>query len=319
MAENSAIEWTHHTHNPWVGCTKVSPGCKHCYAERDMDKRRGFARWGDHGTRVVTSDANWRKPLAWDRKAREAGERHRVFCASLADVFEDREDLIGPRERLFDLISDTPHLDWLLLTKRPENLEAMLPWTSAHAGEYRERYWPHVWLGTSVEDQQRADERIPAMLKIPAAVRFLSMEPLLGPVDLTRLTYRGDRLNPLDTTNDQAAPHIDWIICGGESGPNARPMHPAWARSIRDQCQAAGVPFFFKQVGEWEAVSRPTDADECVRAFNTYPHGRWLDADGSASHRSWDTVRVVRVGKKAAGRMLDGRTWDEFPRSGVAR
>ena len=292
--ENSKIEWTQHTFSPWRGCTKVSPGCQHCYAETMSHRNPSvLGEWGPSGKRVVAAESYWRKPLAWDRKAKKAGERHRVFCASLADVFEDREELEVPRERLFDLIYDTPNLDWLLLTKRAENLERMLPWTSAHAGEYRDRFWPNVWLGTSVEDQQRADERIPNLLQIPAAVRFLSMEPLLGPVDLSRLTYRGERLNPLDTANDQSAPHIDWIICGGESGPNARPIHPAWARSIRDQCQAAGVPFFFKQWGEW------------------------VEWDGSQSPSpSWrmpDTPPMVRVGKKAAGRLLDGRTWDEFP------
>lgn len=312
MAENSAIEWTTHTFNPWVGCSKISPGCKHCYAERDMDHRLGFAKWGNDGTRVVTSDANWRKPLAWDRKAREAGERHRVFCASLADVFEDREELIEPRERLFDLISDTPHLDWLLLTKRPENLEAMLPWTSAHAGEYRERFWPNVWIGTSVEDQQRADERIPELLKIPAVVRFLSMEPLLGPVDLTNLDHGDDRLDALRAEacakgtgcliDDEFDRGIDWVIVGGESGPGARPMHPQWARSIRDQCQAAGVPYLFKQWGEWG----PSPDAGLPETLSTY---------GPSHHHYFDDPphKVWKFGKKAAGRVLDGRTWDEFP------
>ena len=155
MGANSKIEWTHHTFNPWTGCQKVSAGCTNCYAE-SWAKRSGVVKWGANGTRRKTSKSNWQQPIKWNREAQEAGERRRVFCASLADVFEDRDDLVLWRHDLFDLIEETPHLDWLLLTKRPE--DAWLYLTGMYAGDAP---LPNVWLGTSVEDQQRAEERIP--------------------------------------------------------------------------------------------------------------------------------------------------------------
>lgn len=271
--ENSNIEWTDHTFNPWMGCAKVSDGCKNCYAETLMDKRYGKVKWGPQGQRVRTSAANWKKPLKWNREAAAAGKRARVFCASLADVFEDKPDqpeMDEWREDLFDLIELTPNLDWLLLTKRPENVMKMLPreWQpySDWGGMVR-----NVWIGTSVENQEQADTRIPALLTIPAAVRFLSMEPLLGKVELSMIDgvfYDGGMPFPWQRLEE---PGINWVIVGGESGPNARPMHPDWARKIQVECQLAGVPFLFKQ---------------------------------------W--------GKHAAGRLLDGRTWDEFPKQEVS-
>lgn len=282
MAENSKIEWCDHTFNPWIGCTKVSEGCQHCYAEQMMDKRYGKVKWGPQGTRVRTSLANWKKPLKWNREAAKAGKRARVFCASLADVFEihPSQDLDEWRHDLFMLIQQTPHLDWLLLTKRPENV---MP--------YLRHGWgtdlpDNVWLGTSVENQQAAFKRIPELLKVPAAVRFLSMEPLLGQVHLdlmdgvffdSGMPFDWQRLDP---------PGIHWVIVGGESGPNARSIHPDWVRDIREQCVGAGVPFFFKQWGQW--VHDPED---------------WNAAAGL----------MRRVGKKAAGRLLDGVEWNQFP------
>lgn len=231
MAENSNISWTTHTFNPVRGCTKVSDGCKNCYAET-MSKRnpKVLGIWGDKGTRVVASEDMWRKPVAWDREAQNVGERHRVFCASLADVCEDRPEWNAPRIRLKNLIRETPHLDWLLLTKRPENYLRLF-WGPEQG------VWPsNVWAGTSVENQEAADKRIPHLLKCPAAIRFLSCEPLLGPIDLvdkTR-TYR-------------PAIEVDWVIVGGESGPGARPCNVAWIRDIVGQCKAAGVATFVKQ------------------------------------------------------------------------
>lgn len=300
MGENSEISWTHHTFNPWMGCSKVSEGCAHCYAETLMDTRYGKVQWGPNGTRVRTSESNWRKPLAWDRAAKKAGERHRVFCSSLADVFEDwqgpivgsgfdDEELAIDDERtrlmtmddvrrdLFDLIDSTPNLDWLLLTKRPENIERMVLDTCRGGG-----WWArskNIWFGTSVEDQKRADERIPELLKIPAAVRFLSMEPLLGPVDLTSIQTKShwafkaepSKLNALrgytysrrerlvlngiveerGETNfvDTECESVSWVIVGGESGQGARPCNLQWIRTLLIQCQAAGVPCFVKQLG----------------------------------------------------------------------
>jgi len=275
MAEGTKIEWAHNTFNPWMGCTKVSPACANCYAERDMDHRYGKVQWGPDGTRKLTSDANWRKPLAWNRRAEKTGVRERVFCASLADVFEDWQ---GPmrdhhgatlycgdednemtmedvRYRLFRLIDDTPHLDWLLLTKRPENIRDM--WPGGHRS--------NVWLGASIENQKYADERVPflAMMKWHGLVdtTFVSAEPVVGPIDIH---------------NALKANAVDWVITGGESGPNARPADPAWFRGLQEQCVRYSVPFLFKQWGEFDE-------------------------------------RQVRVGKKSAGRLLDDLEWNQFP------
>lgn len=217
MAENTKIEWCDATFNPWVGCQKVSPGCDHCYAE-GWAKRSGQVNWGAHGIRKRTSETNWRKPLQW---AKAAIGRPRVFCASLADVFDNKAPA-GARADLFALIRSTPQLDWLLLTKRPQNIVKMLPedWGAGY---------PNVWLGTTCEDQKHYDMRWPVLAAVPAAVRFISYEPAIGPLSMV-----------------WGKP--DWIICGGESGPGARYMEPAWAETVRDQCAASGISFFMKQM-----------------------------------------------------------------------
>jgi protein gp37 len=336
MGQDSKIEWTTHTFNPWRGCTKVSPGCTNCYAEKLSHRNPGvLGIWGDKGTRVVASDATWREPWKWDRVAGNAGRRDRVFCASLADVFEDRPELVEPRARLWQTILYTPNLDWLLLTKRPEKVIPALRQVHSHQ---RERLlnddclaaWidgthppDNVWLGTSVENQTAADERIPHLLKVPATVRFLSVEPLLGPVDLRTIRVGEDSLaRPLAgrTVAEQYGfqvdgPRIDWVIVGGESGHGARPMHPDWVRSIRDQCQAAGVKFFMKQWGEW------LPDDQKIPHWESVIQGKAiarLDRAGRDLAGMWglhdeSDLIVRRVGKKAAGRMLDGRTWDQLP------
>lgn len=299
MAENSNIEWTDHTFNPWIGCQKVSPGCDHCYAEtwdaRGLQQRE--TRWGPHATRTRTGAANWRKPLAWDKAAEAAGKRARVFCASLADVFDNHASISQEwRDDLWTLIYRTPHLDWLLLTKRPQNITRFMPPAVENCG-----IWPNVWLGTTVENQTEANRRIPHLLATPAAVRFLSCEPLLGPVDLE--FFMPDFTAWLGTEAG-----IKWVICGGESGPGARPMHPDWARSLRDQCQAAGVQFHFKQWGEFRPPETQAEwsAFRDGKGFNgsLMPNGTFGDPLGNG---------LVRVGKKAAGRLLDGRTWDQMP------
>lgn len=238
MSETTTIEWTDATFNPWWGCSRVSPGCRSCYADTTA-QRWGHELWRRKGPRRMLSEANWRKPLAWNRAAEQAKRPARVFCASMADVFEIHPvaeinaEMDAARARLWGLIEQTPWLIWQVLTKRPENVAALAPWAGA---------WPeNVWLGTSVEDQRRADERIPALLDTPAAVRFLSCEPLLGPVDLTRAGW----LAP-DEFERQG---IGWVICGGESGPGARPMELGWARSLVEQCRDAAVPVFVKQLG----------------------------------------------------------------------
>ena len=234
MGENSKIEWCDATMNPWVGCTKVSPGCDNCYAEAMMDKRWGKVKWGPHGERRRTGDENWRKPLRWAKTARGAGKRPRVFCASLADVFDNQ---VPPKWRadLFELIRATPELDWLLLTKRPQNIKRMLPPVD----------WHNIWLGTTCEDQQRMRERYIALTDVKnVAKHFISYEPAIGPLEL-----------PI--------PPIDWIICGGESGPKARQMDLQWARDLRDYCAEWNIPFFFKQT----TGKKPIPPDLMVRQF----------------------------------------------------
>ena len=306
--QNSNIEWTDHTFNPWRGCTKVSPGCANCYAEKLSHRNpKVLGEWGPGKPRIKASSAMWREPVKWNAACEKRGVRERVFCASLADWLDDEVPIEWLSE-LLELIRMTPALDWLLLTKRPQNwrsrLEKVIEWNTGQTqvcgllhdwlvdwfdGDAPE----NVWIGTSVEDQARADERIPLLLDIPAKVRFLSCEPLLGPVDLSVDLMRRVRLA------DPAIPGIDWVIGGGESGPEARPMHPDWPRSLRDQCVAAGVAFFFKQWGEW---------GECPIG-----DGPDLVTDAVFKKGPGHDGMVWKIGKKAAGRLLDGREWNEMP------
>lgn len=348
MGADTKIEWCDHTFNAWIGCTKVSPGCAHCYAET-QDKFRGWTPegWGPGKPRKRTSEAYWKDPLRWEREAaqRLAGwqarrdrasadghaqlfdalsavkpPRPRVFCASLADWLDDEVPIEWLAD-LLDLIRRTPHLDWLLLTKRPQNWRSRIEAVAAHLAATRPfdaggsdhdvtqgmvHAWLHgvdpanVWAGTTVEDQTRADERIPHLLRIPARVRFLSCEPLLGPVDL-KSARAFDVPIYGDCGGYPPPPRIDWVIAGGESGPGARPMHPDWARSLRDQCAAAGVPFLFKQWGEWAPGTNFADH---------IPSGTCCDFDGTLKT---DAQRVWKVGTKAAGRLLDGVEHNAFP------
>jgi len=276
MAKNSHIEWTHHTFNPWWGCNKVSPACDNCYAEL-WAKRMGHRLWGLDSPRRFFGDAHWREPLTWNEEARLSGFRQRVFCASMADVFEAREDLNTQRDRLWRLIDNTPYLDWLLLTKRPQNTSRIAPWGSN---------WPaNVWLGTSVENQTLAEKRLPFLLKSPATVRFLSCEPLLGPVDL-RKWFRRKGFYP-----------IDWIIAGGESGGASRPMHPDWVTSLLHQCQEFDVSFHFKQWGQWVPA----------QVIGEQKKTRLVELDNERP------VEMVRMSKKHTGRTLEGTTWDGVP------
>lgn len=267
MGADSRIEWTDHTFNPWTGCQKVSPACDHCYAE-GWAKRSGLVSWGPHASRRRTSPANWRQPLKWDREAAEAGVRKRVFCASLADVFDNHGSITsGWHGDLWALIHRTPNLDWLLLTKRPQNIAKMLP-ESYGMPEWGEG-WPNVWLGTTVENQQEADRRILHLLTVPAIIHFLSCEPLLGPVDLGLGEWVSLFSGRFD---DPPTPQIDWVIAGGESGPERRPSDPDWFRSLRDQCGTAGVAFLFKQ---WGGL-RPKDGGRLLdgREWNEVPDAR---------------------------------------------
>lgn len=250
MAENSKIEWTTHTFNIAWGCVKVSDGCKFCYADT-LSNRYGHDVWGVNKPRRTFGTRHWAEPLKWNQKAKDAGERHRVFCSSMTDVFFDDPTLEQERPKLWALIEQTPHLDWLLLTKRPENIMQMIP------ESWRDKLPFNVWVGTSVEHQDAADERIPHLIEVPAVVRFLSCEPLLSDLDLTGKTVDSVWIDPeyaiLDPLLGELVAeqgwYIDWVIVGGESGAKARPMNIEWARSIKDQCQKAGVPFFMKQLG----------------------------------------------------------------------
>jgi len=245
MGKDSQIEWTHHTFNPWWGCVKVSAACKNCYAETHSN-RFGGDHWGATSTRKFFGEKHWNNPLRWNRKAGELGEKHRVFCASMADVFEIHQNpeinalLDAERRRLFHLIEQTPNLIWLLLTKRPEN------WHLLDAREEWETL-PNIWLGTTAENQEQADIRIPHLLEAPwPAVRFVSYEPALGPIELQ---HERGYLSPFKDTDASLnrTPRVDWVICGGERARKSRPMNEEWVRSIRDQCAEAGAAFFYKQ------------------------------------------------------------------------
>jgi protein gp37 len=349
MAESTEIAWTDSTFNPWIGCTKVSPGCDNCYAAA-QDKFRSWTPEGWGGPRKRTGEDTWDKPPKWNDRpffecpdcglrgdARAMGDqplppplpgdaaafitlesppsckhlnarpaRRRVFCASLADVFDNEVD---PQWRadLFDLIRRTPNLDWLLLTKRIGNVRKMVEAAAeTTVGTGALNLWltqwaiartppANVWIGATVVSREEMLRDAPKLKATPASVRFWSVEPMLG--DLGEIPRE---LMP------------DWVIVGGESGPRARPMHPTWATSLRDQCETAGVPFLFKQWGEW-----------APRAGTTW--SEWIMEDGSRHSGSFDTRQhlesvlpygscgIERIGKKAAGRMLNGVTHDGFP------
>lgn len=387
MADKSAIEWTDATFNGWIGCTKVSPACDNCYASVSTPARSLGIIWGAGAPRRRTSSANWHLPMKWNELAgkgqfvqcgacglrefrkwdkavppgglaccstpectalpesESAPVRPRVFCSSLADVFDNEVD---PQWRtdLFDLIRATPNLDWLLLTKRIGNAKNML-------GASIERLWPdNVWIGATICNQAEADRDIPKLLAIPARVRFLSIEPLLGPIELPRVDFHCDvcggtgilgrfptgnctrctrgsipsiSTDPKYGTPSTPMRSIDWVIVGGESGPNARPMHPEWVTALRDQCAEAGVPFLFKQWGEWVPRSSCyhtfADGKSCgdydptcerwpvIRLTYLGHDGRQLGSDTSGGSEAY----MQRVGKKIAGRLLDGEQHDGYP------
>lgn len=302
MGENSAISWTDHTFNPWIGCTKVSPACDGCYAEALMDLRYGRVKWG--GERVRTAPENWRKPIAWNKAAEAAGTRPRVFCASLADVF-DNQVLPEWREDLFELIRISPHLTWLLLTKRPQNIVRMVATSGAIAGNGT-RYLPgNAALGTTIEDQKRADINAPALVdaneQCGPAYTFVSYEPALGPLDL-RQWLVGKHA-------------IDCVIAGGETDQGkhkARSSHPAWFRSMQDQCAAAGKLFHFKQWGEWApstpeaARGNPQSGWRCLAGWPHVAKAEELYPEAGAEF-------IERMGNKRAGRLLDGVEHNAMP------
>lgn len=368
MGKNSKIQWTDHTFNPWIGCTKVSTGCVNCYAEREMDKRWHKVQWGPQGTRVRTSKSMWKQPLKWNKEnwfectcgwrghiPDEQGAvclhcgtteelkqtRQRVFCASLSDVADHHPSILNEWiEDLVRLIAQTPNLNWMLLTKRPEDLLARFGmfWGLEE--------WPeNVWVGVSAENQKRADERIPILQKIPAIVRFISCEPLLGYIDLSEaIEPDEDAWDEVNATQDDDEPdefieeceaecdwinygndlvnnpqHDEWlrrrriiagfktlkhgvidlVITGGESGSEARITDPNWLRALRDECIQVGVRFFFKQWGE----HIPLD------------HLPWATDKTTFKHKPVEIndTMICRIGKKLAGRVLDGKEWSQIP------
>ncbi|HRP27460.1 MAG TPA: phage Gp37/Gp68 family protein [Burkholderiaceae bacterium] len=360
MANQTDISWCDSTFNPWVGCTKISPACDHCYAERLMDHRLRYVQWGVDQPRKRTSASNWRQPLAWHAapffecefcgmrtnkpmRAQCVGphrsshvwkpSRRRVFCASLADVF-DNEAPTEWRTDLFALIERTPHLDWLILTKRIGNVERMtmdaLRAMFIRADREPPTWpWRNVWLGATICNQEEAYRDIPKLLATPAAVRFLSIEPMLGPVSLRWLAAWPENApnraqSPTGLTDHlDGLRRLDWVICGGESGSQARPMHPDWVRALRDQCAAAGVAFHFKQWGEWvpyeHSAQPPYLWSQHCRELDGHALPDFESDDGRAQ-REWhcdfaDQLLARRVGTKAAGRLLDGVEHNGFPAS----
>lgn len=252
MAETTQIEWTDRTFNPWTGCTKVSPGCDNCYAE-GWSKRSGHVKWGNH-PRKRTTEAYWRAPLAWQRQAGDfesaRGRRQRVFCASLADVFDNQVPEQWRRD-LFALIRRTPDLDWQLLTKRPQNITRFLP------DDWGDGY-PNVWLGFTAEDQLRFDQRKRFIELVKARIWFVSYEPAIGP-----LRVRADDPRP------------EWVIVGGESGPGARPMREEWVDDIISDCSDLGIASFFKQWGQY--ANNPLTGSPTMSASERKsrdPHGK---------------------------------------------
>jgi protein gp37 len=328
MAETTAISWCDSTNNPWKICTPVGPGCKNCYAAA-LSKRYGWGEYAAGVPRQRTSAANWKLPIRWNKakffecqdchwrgegkdgrshrldfsycpacnstRIREA--RRRVFCASLSDVFDNEVDPAW-RADLFKMIEATPNLDWLLLTKRIGNAQRLVDdvaaaegWITAMDFGYR---WPqNVWLGATVVNQEEVDRDVPKLLAVPARVRFLSIEPMLG-----EISFEGIFANPRDCRDGTNVLEVlDQIICGGESGPKARPFDLRWVRRLQEQCESAGVAFHWKQHGEW---------------LGTAPEHR--KPDTFKRRKDWGGgFESYWVGKAAAGRLLDGREHNGFP------
>lgn len=313
MSDKTGIEWTDATWNPVTGCTKVSPGCDNCYAETFSERFRGTpGHYFEGGFDIQLRPDKLDQPLRWKKP-------RRIFVNSMSDLFHTDvpdEYILG----VFGVMAQATQHTFQILTKRHARMRSLLTRWAAEVS-WLANPLPNVWLGVSTEDQKWADIRIPALLGTPAAVRFISAEPLLGPIDL----WNAGGINAIEPdwvggpTAGTGCPHplLDWVIVGGESGRNARPMHPAWATSLRDQCSEAQVPFLFKQWGEWTHVDRrdAREGDVWVigEGLQSVP---WRpDTEGAEAHR-WGPHRdevVRRIGKRAAGRELDGRTWDEFP------
>ncbi|MBL3743427.1 bacteriophage protein gp37 [Mycobacteroides abscessus subsp. abscessus] len=321
MGEKTGIEWTDATWNPVTGCDKVSPGCDRCYAETFAERWRGTrGHYFETGFDVQLRPDKLDLPLRWTKP-------RRIFVNSMSDLFHDKvpDEYIA---RVFAVMALAPQHTFQLLTKRHGRMRALLnsayflqavgrAWAEPPSDwplprDWRVPVWPlpNVWMGVSAEDQKRADLRIPALLDTPAAVRFVSAEPLLGRINL--------HTDPIEAGSPFWGSQLDWVIVGGESGPGARPMHPEWARSLRDQCVAGGVPFLFKQWGEWRWTREADDFEFEQAHGDLYPSAKWetVSPDGVVIADNIPRpgcATMQRVGKKRAGRELDGRTWDQYP------
>jgi len=288
----SKIEWTEATWNPVTGCTPISEGCEHCYAKRMATRLRGRCGYPAGAPFLVKVHPDrYNEPFGW-RKPKK------IFVCSMGDLFH--EDVPFPWiNEVFSVIQRCTHHRFMVLTKRPERMRNYISKVLQVRGwPESDIPFPNVWMGITAETQRRADERIPVLLEIPAARRFVSVEPMLGPVDLSQWLGRSGGL--------------DWVICGGETGPGARPVHPDWVRSLRDQCQIAGVPFFFKSWGEW----REANMDLPVRGtkFGCFMGDTFVPDYGNIFPQRYpEHINMARIGKSNAGRILDGRTWDEEP------
>lgn len=295
MSKETKIQWCDYTFNPWIGCEKVSPACKFCYAEQFAD-RYGYAKWGPNGARQKTADSTWKKPYALDRKAKKERTRFKVFCASLADVFDDHSSINQEwRDELFKMIKETPNLDWLLLTKRPENFKKFLPadWGTGYE---------NVWLGISVENVHYANERIIDLLETPAICRFISAEPLLGPFDLP----------------DKG---IDWIIIGGESGhiTKIRKLDLAIVRQMIESAKKNGIKVFFKQLGGIASKALKITFDKSGSDFDKYPPVLdWLKirefpAPGFIlNDPGWNSADLFQEGEDNSGHPTDSPFYDNL-------
>lgn len=310
MGKTTGIEWTDSTWNPIRGCSRVSEGCRNCYAEsvaarfsgpgqayeglaefRVIGEGKPEERTEPHWTgEVRLIESHLRDPLRWK-------EPRKIFVNSMSDLFYERLTY-GQVNRIWNVMRQAEQHTFQVLTKRPK---IMLAWMLENCI----RPLSNVWLGVSVEDQKTADERIPLLLQTPASVRFISYEPALGPVDLSCVPWPNGWRNENDAVSDGIDPlrfsasHLDWVICGGESGPHARPMSPDWARAVRDQCKRARIPFFFKQWGEWLPYDQVTElAQDCMSEF--------VKNDAEAC--------PYRFGKNKSGAVLDGVEWKEFPK-----
>lgn len=328
MADKTGIEWTDASWNPVVGCSIVSPGCTNCYAMKQAYRIEKMAAGAGRKSHYADTTQQSKAGAVWTGKVNLAPDHiitqplrwkrpRRIFVNSMSDLFhEDVSD--GWIDRIFTIMALCPQHTFQILTKRADGMRDYMKGLGNIAGFKRLEICardmgytfkfeglplvpfpiPNIWLGVSVEDQTRADERIPSLLSTPTAVRFLSCEPLLGPVDLTPYIQS-----------------LNWIICGGESGSGARPMHPDWAISLRDQCQDADVPFFFKQWGEWTPGVNVERDKGCVETALWFDE-RWLfDSENLACEDGHvdDEPDLYRMGKRAAGRYLDGKTWNEMP------